>query len=246
MKDKVPHVSISNKLSEAKYYLGLDEQRLIKSFISCIINKPGKKNEEGELLTENYFEEVSSDRWFTITLSEFTKFWGVEVRNYGYNHLKEILENIFKAEITIEGQKRGHKIRWISEYKYDEEEKSVSIRWSPSVIEYISQVHKQGLFNTHQLKQLVHLPSPNAFRLYELCNQLRISGGGTLQYSVEELKEILGCTGKYEDFGGFKKFIIEPNITSINKNTDIRVTLKFGKEGRKIISVIFVISFSRK
>ena len=63
--------------------------------------------------------------------------------------------------------------------------------------------------------------------------------GDTPKLSIEDFKKAIGKEGQYKDFKNLKRFVINPSIKDINEKSDIFVTFKTFKTGRKIEEIKF-------
>jgi plasmid replication initiation protein len=63
---------------------------------------------------------------------------------------------------------------------------------------------------------------------------------------IEEIKQYLGVDGKYTEYKGFRRRIIEPAINEINEYTDINVEWQPIKQGRAYTAIEFTITTKEK
>ena len=113
------------------------------------------------------------------------------------------------------------------EITYDYHPKLKEILYNPIIYQKIS-IAQQKVFNT-------------AYGLYLWENCLRYIGVGTTGFStVESWRKLLGAIAKsYEVYKDFKKHVLTPAIKEINNLSNIYITLKTKKTGRKITHIAF-------
>jgi plasmid replication initiation protein len=94
-------------------------------------------------------------------------------------------------------------------------------------------------FTSYQAKQVAHLTSKYATRLYELLIAWR-EVGKVPQIEIGEFRNRLGLLdNEYTAMHNFKKRVLEPSIQQINEHTDINVTYEQHKKGRLISGFSF-------
>lgn len=115
----------------------------------------------------------------------------------------------------------------------------MQLRFSQEVVPYITRLEKE--FTSYRLERIGAMSSPNAIRVYELLLQYAKLGERTIE--TEELKRLLGLEGKYTKFSMFQKSVIDPSVDQINEFSDIQVSWKPRKTGRKFSHLVFSISY---
>ena len=94
-------------------------------------------------------------------------------------------------------------------------------------------------FTSYQAKQVAHLTSKYATRLYELLIAWR-EVGKVPQIEISEFRNRLGLLDdEYTAMHNFKKRVLEPSIQQINEHTDITVAYEQHKKGRLISGFSF-------
>ncbi|MFW1749100.1 RepB family plasmid replication initiator protein, partial [Acinetobacter guillouiae] len=89
-------------------------------------------------------------------------------------------------------------------------------------------------FTSYQAKQVAHLTSKYATRLYELLIAWR-EVGKVPPIEIGEFRNRLGLLDtEYTAMNNFKSRVLEPSIKQINEHTDITVTYEQHKKGRVI------------
>ena len=219
----------SNRLIEASYRLGLNEQRVILySICRCRDEQTG----------------LFPDRPVTITADSFAKkFPSIDKTNV-YRQLKDAMDALYDRSVTIHdidpasGHTRVKKTRWISEGAYVDGAGNIQVIFTPEVIKYITRLEAE--FTSYQLEKVGNMTSSYAVRVYELLSQHRDIGQRTL--NLAWLRETLGVEpGEYKLTADFKKWVIEIAVDQINKHSDLTVSYKPVKTGRAITDFAFKI-----
>ena len=216
-----------NALINASYNLELTEQRLI---MLAIINA----RESGQGIT--------ADSKLEIHASDYAKLFNVSA-DASYKALREAVNNLFKRQFsyTAEYKKTGKvgivRSRWVSRIFYVDDLALLEITFAPDVVPLITRLEEH--FTKYEAKQVAHLTSKYATRLYELLIAWR-EVGKVPQLELSEFRNRLGLVdSEYTAMSDFKKRVLEPSIKQINEHTDITVTYEQHKKGRIISGFSF-------
>ena len=219
----------SNRLIEASYRLGLNEQRIILYAICRC-----REEQKG----------LFPDLPVTITADAFMKQFPSVDKSNVYGQLKEAMNALYNRSVTIHDtdpatkKARVRETRWISEKAYIDGAGHVQIVFTPEVIKYITRLEVE--FTSYQLEKVGHMTSAHAVRIYELLTQHRDIGTRTL--NLAWLRDVLQIEpGEYKLTANFINRIIEPSVDQINKHSDITVGYKPKKTGRAITDFVFKI-----
>jgi plasmid replication initiation protein len=219
----------SNRLIEASYRLGLNEQRIILYAICrCREEQTG----------------ILPNLPVTITADAFAKQFPSVGRGNVYQQLKDAMDALYDRSVTVHdidpatGHARVKKTRWISEGAYVDGAGNIQVIFTPQVIKYMTRLEAE--FTSYQLEKVGNMTSAYAVRIYELLSQHRDFGHRTL--NLGWLRETLGVEpGEYKLTADFKKWVIEIAVEQINKHSDLAVSYKSVKTGRAITDFAFKI-----
>ncbi|MDH1802463.1 replication initiation protein RepM [Acinetobacter johnsonii] len=216
-----------NALINASYNLELTEQRLI---MLAIINA----RESGQGIT--------ADSKLEIHASDYAKLFNVSA-DASYKALREAVNNLFNRQFsyTAEYKKTGKvgivRSRWVSRIFYVDDLALLEITFAPDVVPLITRLEEH--FTKYEAKQVAHLTSKYATRLYELLIAWR-EVGKVPQLELSDFRNRLGLLeNEYTAMSDFKKRVLEPSIKQINEHTDITVTYEQHKKGRLISGFSF-------
>lgn len=219
----------SNRLVEASYRLGLNEQRIILySICRC------REEQKG----------LFPDLPVTITADAFAKqFPSIDKTNV-YRQLKDAMDALYDRSVTIHdtdpasGHARVKKTRWISEAAYVNGAGNIQVIFTPEVIKYITRLEAE--FTSYQLEKVGHMTSAHAVRMYELLAQHKDIGTRTL--NLAWLRDALQIEpGEYKLTADFTRKVLDISVEQINKHSDVTVSYKPKKTGRAITDFVFKI-----
>lgn len=216
-----------NALINASYNLELTEQRLV---MLAIINA----RETGQGIT--------ADSKLEIHASDYAKLFNVSP-DASYKALREAVNNLFNRQFsyTAEYKKTGKvgivRSRWVSRIFYVDDLALLEITFAPDVVPLITRLEEH--FTKYEAKQVAHLTSKYATRLYELLIAWR-EVGKTPIFELQQLRKNLGVEdNEYIRMHHFKSRVLETAITQINEHTDIKATYEQHKQGRTITGISF-------
>ena len=216
-----------NALINASYNLELTEQRLI---MLAIIN------------ARELGQGITADSKLEIHASDYAKLFNVSA-DASYKALKEAVNNLFNRQFSYTAEyKRTGKIgivrsRWVSRIFYVDDLALLEITFAPDVVPLITRLEEQ--FTKYEAKQVAHLTSKYATRLYELLISWR-EVGKTPIFELQQLRKNLGVEDdEYQRMHHFKSRVLETAVSQINEHTDIKATYEQHKQGRTITGFSF-------
>ena len=216
-----------NALINASYNLELTEQRLV---MLAIIN------------ARELGQGITADSKLEIHASDYAKLFNVSP-DASYKALKDAVNNLFNRQFsyTAEYKKTGKvgivRSRWVSRIFYVDDLALLEITFAPDVVPLITRLEEH--FTKYEAKQVAHLTSKYATRLYELLIAWR-EVGKTPIFELQQLRKNLGVEDdEYQRMHHFKSRVLETAITQINEHTDIKATYEQHKKGRTITGFSF-------
>ncbi len=218
-------VTKHNDLIEASYKLTLEEQRLLLICIAKLDSRPNTP-----------FPDA-----ITISAEEYSDQYGILLRN-AYQQLQDASSKLYERDIKIKNAQKKERMRWVYRVIYHDGEGCITLKFSPDVKPYISQLN--GFFKSYHLKQIARMKSTYSIRLYELLNQWRDSGKRF--FTLADFKEMLQINDAYDRYTDLRKWVIEPAIEEINDKTDLHVTFQPEKKSRKVVKLVFFFASQRE
>jgi plasmid replication initiation protein len=175
-----------------------------------------------------------------------------------YYRIKEVLETLLQRTIFIpQGEKDFLITHWVSAAKYISKKGVICLKFEPEMKPYLLQLKSH--FTQFRLGYVAPLRSKNSIRVYEILKmELRGRKEATYKVNLSELREILAPDEeffskntkakkdkrkpKYPLYADFKRFVLLPAQKEIEQYTDISFTFSECREGKKITSLVFIIS----
>lgn len=199
-------------IQKGRHKLSVQEQRCVLFAISKI--KP----------TDTVFQE------YTFDLSDFYKLCGL--RDESYTELKSLLVGLKQKTWWIEtAPGEESTVSWFNKVRTNKNSGTVTVRFDDDMMPYLLNLAQNGGYYTHyELKWVLPMTSQYSIPLYELLksyqrNNLR------WYFDLNDLKERLSCT-HYKDYCDFRRRVLEPALSEINRYTDFYVTHTEKKSGR--------------
>jgi plasmid replication initiation protein len=214
----------SNALIEASYRLSLYEQRIMLACIAQVRRD----------------EPLTDQRLYTVSAQQIAEMTGTKVGTT-YQNLKAASERLFDRRVTLSEAPNGKDVsavrltRWVQEVVYQEAMGSISMRFSTTMIPYLSQLTEQ--FTRYALSDVAKMTSAHAIRLYELLVQWRSIGRREVE--IEWLREAMQLEARYSNIRDLKRRVLDPAINQINEHSPMIVTWDQRKTGRKVTHLIF-------
>lgn len=231
-KKTTPTIVKSNKLVEARYSLGLQEQRLMLLALS-------KLNSTNKLPKER----------IQMSVSEYTAVFGNHKDLYA--DIKTAAKSLLRRVVTIEKDDGGWKMFQIASYaELTAKTGIIELEFHGEMAPYISELKK--CFTKIELPQLAGFTSAHALRVYE--NMLKWEPETCLEITVEDLKKMLGLYDEKKkkfDYPAFKDFenrVLKPAKEQIALHTPHKLEYqKVGGRGPAGIRFIkFFLTFKNK
>jgi plasmid replication initiation protein len=207
----------SNFLVEAKYNIGLNEQRLVL----CAISKIRKD--------QKFPEEV------IITADDFARSFP-EVKENARRELERAARRLWNSEITVKDPKRKRWFRWIqTRAEYYEGEARVALVFSQEIQNYLHEL--KTFFTKYPLKEISNLGSVYSIRMYELIQQFKALDERRID--LEEFREFFNLGDKYPLFKNLNRYLIKPAINELNKKSPLTISVDLERRLRKVIALQF-------
>ena len=227
--DKNKTIRKSNELIEARYSLGIGEQRLVLLLASEI-----SPNDED-------FKD------YEIRVADFAKMFGLESCNSLYEKVQNASDSLIGRTLQLSTDSNtSRKTTWLSYVEYVKGSGIVKLRFDKSLKPYLLQL--KGHFTQYQLNHVIDFKSQYSMRLYELLKMDAFKANKNRlfekTFEVFELRVFFGIDkNDYPLFANFKQKVIQPATREISDKTDLHINdVKYGKTRRKITNITFVVA----
>jgi plasmid replication initiation protein len=211
-------VTKSNVLIEANYKLTVTEQKIILYLISQI-NKDDEDFQTYSLPIQHFYEMLG--------YSGSPK----------YSEMREITKNLMRKVLEIREGNKLKQMSWVSYVEYDEQSGRVSVSFDPRLKPYLLQLKRE--FTTYRLKNVMELKSSYSIRMYEILKRWQYIG--EVDIALDDLREMMGVTDKYQEYHNFKKRVLSPAEKEITEKTDIVFEYQEIKRGRRVVGIRFIL-----
>ena len=217
------YVVLSNDIIKGIQRTTLQQARFIRLMISQIVKQ------DKEL------------KKYTCRIQDFAKFFDIASDNL-YADVLTFCRSLIKTDVLISTgnpKKPWRAINWFNCAEYDGQG-GITLCLSEQIRPYVLELSKW--YTQYQLKHIKNMNSFYGIRLYEIlrCDESKARDTvSEFTYSIEKLREMLGCEKKHNRISDFKKFVIEKAVDEIYKNTDYWIDVEYIKTGKKITHVTF-------
>lgn len=196
-----------------------------------LISKIVKVDDKG-----NYLKPDQLKREYHLTAKEYNQIFNCDMKN-AYSFLKKACKKLMKTSVNIEkvDLKQIWEINVCSHAVYNENEGSITVMFTDSIMPYLSQVRDQ--FVIYNLKEVSNFKSIHSIRLYEQIQQFKDTG--YFVKSLSQLRNIFAVGNKYKNYNDLKKYTFSHAVKEINKHYHIDLDFQEVKEGRKVAAIKF-------
>ncbi len=241
-------VKVSNILNESKYKLSANALDVLNIFLTQI------------------YTEDREFRKFRIDIKDIEKKLGKRINNKTIDNIcKELMSNPIKIEEGSVEQNVPESIKrmadpyyykkeqvktinyynWASKAAYSVAEKWFELEMHEGLKKHLLQLKKN--FTKYSFNQIKNLKSQYSKRLYMLLKRFMNTENPFYIVKVEDLLYILDVEDKYgKYFNDFRRKVLKIAIEQINEKSDIDVSVKEIKKGRKIVRLEFKMNYKEE
>ena len=219
---KLAIIKKDNDLINAKYRLGIHEQRLLFAVLGVIRTDDKVFNK------------------YTLDLREIAELHGLTTNNDLYKQLHQAAEELLRTVVDLSIGKTVRKTTWLNYIEYVPNEAQLKVTINDDLKPYLLQL--KANFTQYQFAAVANFKNSYSIRFYELLKMRQNMGKGGqfyIEYALVELKKLLGIPkDEYKKFDHLKTRIIEPSIKEIDTQTDLNIVqVDYIKKGRAIHSI---------
>jgi len=212
-----------NALANAQYSLNALESDIMMKLITEI------KKEDDD------FKEYS----FTVT--ELEGYFGKQLNP---RSLKTMAQELRRKNLTIDYEDGGFLVTgWVSNFEYSPKKGEINIMIDPKLKPYLLEL--QGNYVLTDLRHILRLSSEYAKRIYTIIKSWDLSKE-KFEIDVEKWQKILEVPKSLYTYGNFKLKVLEVAVAQINEHTDLFISYKEDKDGRKVTRLIWTIKAKPK
>ena len=242
-------VKVSNTLNEAKYKLSANAIDVLNLFLTQI------------------YTEDREFRKFRIDIKDIEKKLGKRINTKTIDNIcKELMSNPIRIEEIEDNLNIPESIKrmsdtyyykkesakktinyynWASKASYNVAEKWFELEIHEGLKTHLLQLKKN--FTKYSFNQIKNLKSQYSKRLYMLLKRFMNTEKPFYTVSVEDLLYILDVEDKYgKYFNDFRRKVLKVALDQINESSDINVSCKEIKKGRKIVRLEFKMNYKEE
>ncbi len=209
-------------IQKSRYSLSLMEQKAVLFIISKITpyDEPNKE--------------------YVFKIKDFVKTCNFNTSSGRYaDYLVSIMESIAEKVIVIETEPGKRLVaNWFSSAEIDEKTNTITITFDRKLTPYLFQL--KSFYTQYRLEYVLAMKSKYSVRLYELLKSVKYIGY-KYRISLDELREKIDCLDKYPNYKDFRLYVLDKAIKEINAYTDIKVSFKAYREGKKVNIIEFIL-----
>ena len=218
----------SNDLIEARYRLGLNEQRLVLLLASEI-------NAD-----DNEFKD------YIVRITDFAHMFALESDNAIYSKVEQAADALLGKVIILKNNQEIEKTVWLSYVNYVKGSGIVKVRFDKSLKPYLLQLKDYGNYTQYKLNYVINFKSQYSIRLYELLKMEAFKAKNNKfrkDFDLKDLRSILGIDKKeYKIFNNFRVRVVEPAIREVSNQTDLEIEdINYLRERNKVVQIIFFV-----
>ena len=192
-------VTKSNQLIEANYTSQLSERE--QKIILYIVSKVQKDDEDFQT--------------YTLSIGQFTNMMGL--KRPKYEELREITKRLLSKVIEIKRESGVLQTQWLSTAEYNQWQGTIDFTFHPKMKPFLLYLKKE--FTSYKLINIMRLSGRYSIRIYELMKKWeRLK---KTEFSIQELRLMLGIQNKYNDYSNFRKRVLDPAKKELDEKTDI-------------------------
>jgi Initiator Replication protein len=120
----------------------------------------------------------------------------------------------------------------------------VTLTFLPELKPFLLQLHRD--FTKLDMDIFKKLKTASSIRLYQIFKSHTGKNQYKIHFELEELKEILGVSEKYQQYAGFKMRVLDEAQQRLSDKTDISFTYEEIKTGKKVSSLVFHIQNNKQ
>ena len=201
----------------SRYSLSVEKQKIILYTLSKI-------SKDDVALHDMVFDVV-----------EFKRLCGIE--GEAHTRIKETFTKLQEKSFWIEIDKDTEScVHWFSKIHMKKRSGKVIVRFHEDLVPYILQL--KNCFTSFSIYPTLAMKSKYSIRLYELLKSYEAIGDWW--FTVEDFQKKLDAN--YALFADLRRKVIDTAVKEINLYSDLDVSWKPIKEGRKVVKIAFCIT----
>lgn len=222
----------TNRLIRSIQKLSIQEIRLIQL---AIVEGRSK---------DAFFNADGSIRSIRIDAGRYADMFGLNWHT-AYKQLLQAEKRLFGRYFFVlepEYNNAERKVSWIQDVLYLTDQSSIQVTFSQRLVQEVTRIDGiETIFSSYSLQQTAPLDSEYSVRLYELMASWKnFEGKWTSMFDLETFRGQMGLgVNEYSRMCDFKRRVLDFAVKEVNKKTDLTISYKQEKQGRRIIGFRF-------
>lgn len=167
---------------------------------------------------------------FSISAKDYAEACNIELAT-SYSQLKLAADNLrgrYFSYINSKGNRVS--VHWVIRIEYSEGE--ISFCFPDEVLFMLSVFDANNAYTRFNIETALKLKGAHSLQLYQLLKQHEKIG--YREFTVQQFREIFELTTKYSIISNLRVRVIEPAVSEISEQTDLKITFSQVLKGRSI------------
>lgn len=184
---------------------------------------------------------------YAIKVNDFKELIGSDSKKT-YEYVDVMTDELMKKPFKIGDEK----FNWVYYARYHKGDNYVTLKIAPELKPYLLEL--QGKFLQYNIANILPLKSGYVIRLYELCKDHYVEAtrykknkkSVQFELKIERMRELFEIPASYQYSSHIKKHIIDKAVQQFKDKTDIQISYKEQKIGRKVDRIIITVKENNK
>lgn len=218
-------------VQKSRYMMPVVQQRTMAYIISMM---------EGQVIPKNG-EYATPKLEYIFNIADYIRACEIQKAGRAYDDVKKTLKDISDQSMYLKLPNGIETlVRWLSKVWIDEKGGRIKVRLDEDLAPYLFNLRDN--YFTYKFDYVKKMRSHFSFRLYEILKSYAYMDKKVI-FNLDVLKQRLAVENSksYNNFNLFRTRVLDTAIPEINSMTDIQVSYRPIKHGRKVVEIEFTI-----
>ena len=178
--------------------------------------------------------EITDDHMYEIDVASLINS-SAGIHTDAYADFKAACLRLFDRKLTIDNEFQTV-TRFVQTVKYKDSEARILIRFSKDILPYLSQI--KANYTKYRFRHVVNFKSSYSLRFYQLLIQY-MPKYNTRLITIDWLRVHFELPRSYERINNLKAKVIDKAVEEINRYSDITISYKQVKTGKRVTGFVF-------
>lgn len=193
----------------------------------------------------NVFKEdiISAHDIFEINVDVMADYFNLQ-RGHAYRELKTVFQSLSRKRLKIDLMGTKVESAWLSAIRYNDAKGLLQIQLSPIVCDHVSfKLLQSEHFTQYHLSEIAGLKYKFSNILFNFISSKSFKEGLTrIEVTLEDLRELfLLSDTEMPLYADLKRHLVK-SLEELQTKTKLKAELKERKTGKKVTSVVFILS----